>query len=351
MPERALQLQRENRQAMALVWVVPALWAFNYIVARKAPGVIGPYTLAIGRWALAALCLLAVAGPELWRERAHLRRVWWQYAVLGALGMLVCGAWVYVGARSTTALNIALIYATAPVLIALGAVLWLGERFSARQTTGVALAMTGVLHVVLKGQWTALGSVEFSHGDGWIVAATFAWAAYAILLKKWTSPLGGLARLAAICSGGVVVLVPFAVWEMTQHGALPLGTQAWTLIVVAALVPGVGAYWCYGWAQKILGASRIAVALYLAPLYAGVAAWLLLGERPGLHHAMGALLILPGVYLVSRQPATLDAGDLPLPPDSAVQRQPVPVLAAAPAQRVSHPLVAPAARSAEKTCP
>ena len=74
------------------------------------------------------------------------------------------------------------------------------------------------------------------------------------------------------------------------------------LIVIAGLVPGLGAYWIYGWAQKILGASRTAVALYLGPLYAAFLTWAFLGEAPGWHHVVGALLILPGVFLVSRQP-------------------------------------------------
>ncbi len=86
--------------------------------------------LALGRWALAGLILAVIARSELWRERRNTLRVAWQYLVLGALGMLVCGAWVYQGAQTTTAMNIALIYAASPVLIALGAVLWLGERFS-----------------------------------------------------------------------------------------------------------------------------------------------------------------------------------------------------------------------------
>jgi drug/metabolite transporter (DMT)-like permease len=38
--------------------------------------------------------------------------------------------------------------------------------------------------------------------------------------------------------------------------------------------------------------------LYLGPLYAGLAAWLLLHEAMGLHHLMGGLLILSGVGLV-----------------------------------------------------
>jgi drug/metabolite transporter (DMT)-like permease len=296
MPDSA---QKHSRQALALLWLVPALWTVNYIVARKAPGVIGPYLLAFGRWGLAALFLLALTRSELWRQRADIAKVWWQYLILGTLGMVICGAWVYQGARSTGAMNIALIYSASPVLIGLGAVLWLGERFGARQGVGVMLAIAGVVHVVVKGQWTALADVQFSVGDLWIVAATVSWAAYALLQKQWHSPLGATARLAAICTGGTLVLIPLTAWEMAQPDALPLTGYGLWLIVVAAIVPGLGAYWIYGWAQKILGASRVAVSLYLGPLYAGLAAWGVLGEPLGWHHAMGALLILPGVFLVT----------------------------------------------------
>lgn len=173
MPEQA---QQRTRLAWLLVWLIPVLWAASYVVARRAPGVIGPHLLALGRWTFAAVVLLAFSGRELWQQRAEVARVWWQYAILGTLGMLVCGAWVYQGARSTSTMNIALIYATLPVLIALGSARWLGERFSGRQALGVALALAGVLHVVLKGQWMALAAVRFVSGAAWILSATVAWA-------------------------------------------------------------------------------------------------------------------------------------------------------------------------------
>jgi drug/metabolite transporter (DMT)-like permease len=294
-------LQKQTRQALILLWVVPALWTVNYIVARKAPGVIGPHLLALGRWGLAALVLVVLAHTELWAERNNIAKVWWQYLILGALGMLICGAWVYQGARSTQAMNIALIYAASPVLISLGSVWMLGESFGKRQAAGVALALVGVVHVVVKGQWVALSTVQFVIGDLWIVAATIAWAGYALLQKKWPSPLNATARLAAICLGGVAVLLPFSIWELFQPDLTVWGTQAFWLIVVAGLVPGLGAYWIYGWAQKILGANRVAVALYLGPLYAVVTTWLFLGEAPGWHHFFGGVLILPGVFLVMRK--------------------------------------------------
>jgi len=292
----------QQRLAFTLIWLVPSLWTVNYIIARMAPGVIGPYLLALGRWAIAGAVLVALCAPELWRERRHIRQNALQYLILGVLGMLICGAWVYQGARSTGAMNIALIYAASPVMIALGAGLWLGEAFGKRQAAGVALALAGVLHVIVRGHWTALAELQFVPGDGWVLAATISWAAFALLQKHWPSPLGATARLATICSFGVLSLLPFAAWELTEPDMLVWGPKALWLVLAAAALPGLGAYWIYGWAQRIVGASRVAVALYLGPLYASFGAWWMLGEPPGLHHLVGAGLILPGVFLVTKAP-------------------------------------------------
>ncbi len=293
--------ESRTRIALWLMWVTPALWSVNYIVARSAPGVVEPHMLALGRWALAGVILAFVARSELWRERSSTLADSGRYLVLGALGMLICGAWVYQGAKTTSAINIALIYAASPVLIAVGAVLWLGERFSWRQGVGVVVAMAGVFHVVVKGQWLALGQVQWVAGDGWIVVAMVAWAAFSLLQKKWPSPLGSTARLAAICLGGVLVLLPFSVWEYLQPDRPAWTMQASLLVVAAGLLPGIGAYWAYGFSQKVLGASRVAASLYLGPLYGGLTAWVFLGEAMGWHHVMGAALILPGIYLASRR--------------------------------------------------
>ena len=280
------------------------MWSVNYVVARTAPGIISPHVLALGRWFLAGLILAAISRSELWRERQHTLSVWPQYLALGTLGMLICGAWVYWAAETTTAINIALIYAASPVLITLGAVVGLKESFSWRQGLGVVLALLGVLHVVVKGQWTALSQVVWVLGDGLIVMAMVSWAAYALLLKKWASPLSSTARLAATCMGGSLVLLPFALTEWLSTPHADWSWMASLLVITAAVFPGVGAYWAYGFCQKTLGASRVAASLYLGPLYGSLVAWLFLGETLGWHHAMGAAMILPGIYLASQKPAT-----------------------------------------------
>lgn len=295
-----MRLEAQIRLAQSAIWLIPLLWAINYFVARRAPGVIEPYTLACIRWGLAGLLLSIHARTELLREWRNIASVWYQYVALGFCGMVVCGAWVYIGAKTTGALNIALIYSASPVLIALGSVVWLHERMRWSQAVGVVVALTGVLHVIVKGEWTALGNVKFVVGDVWIVAAMASWAGYALLQKIWPSSLGPTARLAAICWGAMPVLLAGTAWEMAQPTTPGLTAEAWVLGVSAALVPGIMAYWIYGAAQKVLGASKVAVTLYLGPLYGALVAWLVLGESLGWHHLLGAALILPGVYLVSR---------------------------------------------------
>lgn len=95
--------------------------------------------VGIGSVVLAGLILAFIARSELWQERQSTLNAWRQYLVLGSLGMLICGAWVYWAAETTTAINIALIYAASPVLITLGAVIGLRESFSWRQSLGLSL--------------------------------------------------------------------------------------------------------------------------------------------------------------------------------------------------------------------
>ena len=69
--------------APVLLWVVPALWSSNYLIARASHGVIAPHALAMGRWALALALMLPFVGAALWRQRKAVRQEWRHLLVLG----------------------------------------------------------------------------------------------------------------------------------------------------------------------------------------------------------------------------------------------------------------------------
>ena len=298
-----MPLFNDRRWAVALLFITPALWSVNYLVGRMAPGVIAPHMLALLRWSLAGLVLLAFAWPELLAKRAVLFKNAWQYLVLGALGMWICGAWVYIGARSTSATNIALIYGLSPVFIALVSGIWLRERLGLVQWLGITVAFVGLVHVVIKGQWSELAQVKLVTGDLWILGATISWTLYSLFQRRWPTDFSPIARLVLIITGGVLVLLPLTALEATSGLPMTQTVWGWTtvlLVVAAGLIPGAGAYLAYAMLQKSLGAARAGLTLYLGPLYAaGVAFWVL-GEPIERYHALGALVILPGIYLASR---------------------------------------------------
>ncbi len=241
-------------------------------------------------------CSARSARAELRDKRDAIRHEWKQLLVLGALGMWVCGAFVYIGGRTTSAVNIGLLYAASPVLIALASAFWLHERIGLKQMLGVALALAGVLHILLRGDWPALLAFSFNPGDIWVAGAMVCWTVYSLLLRAWPSRFGPLARLTLIAVAGIVVLIPFTVWEAIAWWPTEWSWRSLALVVAAALLPGAGAYAAYSIMQRELGAARVGVVMYLGPLYSAVLAWAVLGERIEGFHLVGGCLILPGIY-------------------------------------------------------
>lgn len=290
------------RLAQALIFVTPALWAANYVVARLAVGVIEPHALAFFRWTVAFLVMLPIAWPALRTHWPAWRGEWRDLLVFGALGMWICGAFVYIAAKSTTGTNIGLLYAISPVLIAAASARWFGDRLGRRQVAGLVVALTGVLLILLQGDPTALLDLRFTPGDLWAVAAASAWTVYSILLQARPTVLDPFARLTTIVLGGIVVLVPFTVVEAIVLGPPRLSLDTVLLIVAAALLPGFGAYQAYSYMQKVLGPARTGLVLYLGPPYAAAVTWLALGEQPDWYHWVGTALLLPGIWLATSIP-------------------------------------------------
>ena len=185
----------------------------------------------LGRWLLALALLLPFAGGALIAGFATWRREWRQMLVLGALGMWICGAFVYIGAHTTSATNIGLIYGATPVAIAWPVRSCCTSACRRGNAWAWRLALCGVLFVLAKGDLANLLDVRFTVGDLWIVAAALSWVAYTVLLQRWPSTLGPTPRLAAITFGGVLVLLPATLLEAVFVPGPAFSAKALWLIV------------------------------------------------------------------------------------------------------------------------
>jgi drug/metabolite transporter (DMT)-like permease len=291
-----------KRLAYLLFALAPAMWSTNMIGGRWAADWFPPHQLALWRWTVAALPMLAISGGALWAAREAVRREWRDLLLLGALGMWICGAFVYIGARTTTATNIGLIYAGSPAVMILVAALAYGERLSRVQALGALLALVGVLAIITRGDPGVLTRLSFSVGDLWIFASATSWAVYSLLLRHRPTTLDPATRLLAITLGGVLILLPFSAAEAAVAGTPPLEWRSLIVVLVLGLVPGFGAYQAYSWLLREIGTARTGLLLYVIPVYNAGLAWLILGEAVHWYHALGAALVLTGVYLANLKP-------------------------------------------------
>jgi drug/metabolite transporter (DMT)-like permease len=288
--------------ARILIFIAPALWAVNYVIAKSAIGHIEPHALALLRWSIALLLMLPFAYRELTDKWLIWRNEWKDLLFLGACGMWICGAFVYIGAKTTAAMNIALLYSVAPVLIASVSAIWFHEKLRPRQWLGGALALCGMLFIISKGSWTTFTQLSFTVGDWWIVAAVISWTLYSLVLKNRKSCLSVFSRSTAVTLGGVLLLIPLTLIEMTMSGfPTTIDSRALILGLVAAVIPGFAAYQAYSFMQSELGAAKAGIVLYLGPLYGAFTGYIFLNEQPQLFHFVGAALILPGVYFATKE--------------------------------------------------
>ena len=288
---------------LPLVLITPALFAANMLVARWAESAaIPPWFLAFGRWSAALMLLLPWAAPQFRRWKPVLRAHWGRMLVLSVFGMGLAVGPQYVGARSTEAVNIALIFSACPMLVGVIETLGWGAPFSRIRALGMALSMAGVLVVLARGDISALLGLKCGAGDAWVLFAAIGWAIYTVLGKRLLLPSMPVSvKLACLAFGGALVLAPLALME-SSAGMTPDFTdmRLYLALAVLAVVPSLGAYIFYDRLVSVVGAVGASVSMYMVPLYASLDAWPLLGEVPRLYHALGFALILLGVVVTGR---------------------------------------------------
>lgn len=289
-----------NTFAFVILTAMPLFFSSNLIFGRAAVENVEPWTLACLRWSLASLVLLPFVWGGLHRHRHTLLAQWKLIAVLGLLGMWICGALVYFALRYTTATNGTLIYTSSPVLIVLFEWLFRGRKISAREMIGIPLAFLGVLTIIVKGSLGTLFSLSFNAGDIIFAVTALSWAVYSVLLKKRAlAEVPPIVMFTAIAIAGALTLFPYMIWESIAVGVFPTSANSWMSIAGIVVFSSVLAFSCFQYGVHAVGPSIAGLFLYLLPVYGVGMAVIFLGESVEIFHFAGFLLVMAGIMLVT----------------------------------------------------
>ena len=197
---------------------------------------------------------------------------------------------------------------TAPIWVALAGFVLFKERFSPRFLIGLAIALGGMVLLVLG------GDRSLAVGD-WLglMLATLGAIGYAGYLRgvKAARTTVGLAQVMFWTSACTAVwLLPAAL--LTEDKIVPQTLDGWLAVAGLALVSQTLGQGMISWALGLLPAAFSAVSLLVNPVASGIFAWIILGEALTAAQVGGGLAVLAGIF-VSRpkpqSPATTKAKD------------------------------------------
>lgn len=270
--------------------------AAKYVLNQGVP----PFALAATRVFLATLFLAFIAwrvggaSPRP-RDLAHL-------ALLGLLGVVLNQLLFIKGLQLTTAVNTAILVSTIPVFTLAIAVLLRREHFDPLRLSGVAVAMVGTA-ILLRIE--AFDPAVTHHlGNLLIVLNCISYSFYLVLSRRVLQRFPPAKVVAWTFAFGALIVIPVGAPDLALRSPLDWTPLVWLVVAWIVAGPTIGSYGLNNYALKHVHASTVGTYVFLQILLGVLlSVWLLPGEHLSPRDALGGLLILAGVFLVSRREA------------------------------------------------
>ena len=275
--------------------------ASNLIVARGGVEYVPPISLAFWRWTLVFIILFIFNFYFLKDKLRVIKKEFFKLFFLGAMGCGVCGAFPFLAGKTTTIVNMGIIYTSSPIFIILISSLFFREKINYLKIIGLISCLVGVFIIIIKGDISFLINLKFTMGDLWMLGAAIGWALYSIYLFYWKSDLAVFPRFTLIAFFGALSLLPFYILEENFFLKTNFDNNFIFWVSFAAISPGIIAFSLYTLTQKYLGASTTGFTLYLFTVYGAFYGIFLFQEKLELFHYIGTILVFFGIFLVKKK--------------------------------------------------
>jgi drug/metabolite transporter (DMT)-like permease len=274
-------------------------WSGNFIAARLANLDAPPVALSFWRHVLAAAMVLPFVLPVIRRDWPT---VWERRGLFAGLSLLfVAGnTLVYFCVLHTTVINAALVNAGLPVVAVFFSWAILHVLVNRWQALGILLSFVGLAVVVTRADFGVLLAFDFRLGDLYMLGAIAAWALYMVLFKRAAPKISPWTLLLVLCFGGTVWLIPAYAMEIATGAAMQVTLLSAGSLVYVALFSTIIAWVAWNSGTLQIGPNRAAAFMNLHPVFGSALAMIFLNETLRPFHVAGTLLVLTGVFLVSR---------------------------------------------------
>jgi drug/metabolite transporter (DMT)-like permease len=292
--------QSPSRFAVMLAFgLVYLFWGSTYLAIDIAVQSIPPALMCGVRFSIAGVVMLAVCA-------ATGRRIWYsarQIALASVVGILLLmgGNLTLSWAEETVPSGLAaLIIAVTPLwFLVLDSVLLGRHRISGRGKAGLALGIVGLFVLF----WPELHSdSSMAQRELFpslaLLGGSFLWALGSVLSKRWQSGMDVFSATGwqVTAAGAANLLFAVALGDFSRVTWTVRGVSAMMYLVVCGSWIG---YTAYIWLLEHVPTSKVSTYAYVNPVVAVFLGWLVLHERVDRFIAMGSVIVVLSVILVT----------------------------------------------------
>jgi drug/metabolite transporter (DMT)-like permease len=266
-------------------------------ITRYLVGNADPITLAILRWGIGFACLLPTA--LFLGVRWPPRHDWAAVAVLGLCFFGLFFVLYNIAIGFTTAARASLALATLPLhTMVVGALLGI-EPLTLRKSTGVGVAVLGVIAALASGLSSApLGAWR---GELIMTAAVLCMAFYNVWSRPFIQRSSALGFLTVGMGAGAAALI--LVGSLTGSVAVlsSFGAHQWIAGVYLGVGGGALAFILWVMALERATPTRVASTMTVNPIAAGLLAAQLVGEPITLNLILGLVAVFVGIWIATTE--------------------------------------------------
>ena len=280
--------------------LVSFLWGGQFVAARVVAVEAPPFTASFLRYVFASAALLIL---HMVRDRRFIRltfRQWAWLTLLGLSGVFLYNLFFFSALAIAPAGRSSVVVAMTPTVVSVASIIFFKDRFSLLRVVGLAVALFGVSWAISGGEPASLLRGEIGRGDLLIFGAMLSWATFSVVGKIILKQLAPRLAITYACLIGTVALAIPAVVEGGLVGVTRYSLEIWLSLAYLGLMGTVLAFILYYQGIKSIGPSKTAIFINLVPIWAMTLSTILLGERITLPLAIGAAMVIGGVFLTSR---------------------------------------------------
>ncbi len=288
----------KNLKVHSALFLVALLYGANYSIAKVAlPQYLEPFGFILLRITVAT-ALFWIFSLLVTSEKIQSRKDFLLLFISAIFGVAVNQLFFFKGLSLTNPINASVIMTTSPIMVLIAAYFIGKERLTFSKIIGVITAGLGA-YLLLTKDGISLTEGTFL-GDLFILLNGTSYAIYLVVVKPLMSKYRPITVIKWIFLFGVFLTLPFGYEQLTQANWNNIPIEAWLSIAYVIVGATFSVYLLNVWALKFVNSSVVGIYIYLQPMISTLVAVSFRGDPLELTTVMYSLLIMVGVYIVSR---------------------------------------------------